>query len=311
MRKILNFEQFINEATFPITNPAKAGQELSSILGQTRNVKEQPSGSNRGTEVDAFLKSVGLDPSDNLPWCQAYVYWVLEQLSKKLGISNPAPKVGSVKKHWDKSPTENKINISNARNKPDLVRPGMVFIAERGTPWSKGGIYGHTGIVLSVDPANKKFVAIEGNTDEKATGEGDKVGINTRSLTDSKLVGFIDWFKDKRNDEFEKALSGGKFSPTLRNDDGGKISGGFLTTNNTMPDQSTVGDPEKDAWTFAANADDEEDHSLVAMLMKPMNASSKNTVITKGQVRKFLGKKSYKEEYNDRFAAAQQDNPQN
>ena len=65
MKKILNFTEFINEASFGISDPAKAGQAFSEILGKTRNVRETPKGSNKGPEVEAYLKSVGLGPGNS------------------------------------------------------------------------------------------------------------------------------------------------------------------------------------------------------------------------------------------------------
>ena len=66
---------------------------------------------------------------------------------------------------------------------------------------------GHTGIVVSVDIANKSFKAIEGNTNDQLSGEGNRVGINKRDLSSSSLIGFIDYFKGKRDEKFENIIS--------------------------------------------------------------------------------------------------------
>ena len=296
MRKILNFNEFINEASFAISDPVKAGREFAEILGKTRNVREIPKGSNKGPEVEAYLKSVGLGPGNF--WCQAYVYWALDQLAKKLGITNPAPNKATVIGHWQEAPAENKLTVDQARSNPTKVRPGMVFIKQRGNkPWSQGGWEGHTGIVLTINPDQKTFTSIEGNTDEQASGQGDKVGINTRRLDDKDLIGFIDWFKGKRTPEFESAIAGGGIKPELPGDSGGAITGQFMVPTTTEPSQSTVGDPDAEAAALAK--DQEEDQSIIASLLKPWRPgqASKSTVVTKGEVKKFLGQSTYSEEY--------------
>lgn len=300
MKKVLTFSEFLNEASIPLSNPAKAGQELSKILGSTRDVKEVPAGnSNRGPEVEQYLKSVGLPPGTT--WCQAYVYWVLDQLSKKLGTTNPSPKTGLVKTHWEKAPAENKIPIQDAKADPNKVRPGMVFIMERGKSWQSGGYYGHDGIVISVDPENRTFTSIEGNTDEKATGEGNKVGINTRKMDNPNMIGFIDWFRGKRTPEFESAISGTKAQPSLA--DGGTITGQFMKPTDAPPSDKTVGGPDAEAAALAA--DQEREEGLLGSLLKPfwkpgMSAASvRGTEVTKGEVAKFLGKKTKSQEYQE------------
>ena len=301
MKRILNFIEFITEASFTIPDPNKAGQEFAKILSSTKDVREQPRGSNRGSEVDQYVRSVGLDPSGKYPWCQSYVWWALDQLSKKLGIKNPAPQTASVRGSWDQSPTENKITIAQARANPELVRPGMVFIMQRGTPWSSGGYLGHTGIILTVDPNKKTFQSIEGNTDEKSSGEGDKVGINNRDLSSSSLVGFIDWFKGARTPEFESSFGGPvPPTPTSPAQPQGVITGEIKTSPiKTAPGDDTVGDPE--AEERATKLDQEEDTSIVASLLKPMwtpgqKGQGGQTVISRGDVLKAVGKQTHTEE---------------
>lgn len=285
MARVLSFEEFINETSLSISNPDNAGTELSSILGKTRNVREVPLKSNSGPEVEKYLASVGLGKGN--PWCQAYVYWVLDELSKKLGTKNPAPKVGTVKGHWDSAPAENKLTIDKVRSNPELIRPGMVFVMWRDKSWASGGTLGHTGIVIKANPADKTFTAIEGNTDEKATGEGDKVGINTRSLSDTHLVGFIDWFAGQRTPGFEKAIAGEAVKPALVDDKGGKITASYLDPNNKTPTNATAGDE-----TEARAKDAEIDNSLLGVLL---GGRKTGDVVTRGEIKKFLSGKSYSE----------------
>lgn len=199
MDNIREFKDFLTEAQFNLSNPASDGETLAGVILANRNAKEQPKGSNTGTEVNNYLKSVGLKPG--LPWCAAFVYYIFDQLAKRLKQPNPLPKTGGVMNHWNSAPADVKIPIANARANHNLVRPGQIFIMSR-----PGKGLGHTGIVMSVNPAKGTFTSIEGNTNDRLSGEGDRVGVNTRAINSNALIGFIDYFKGKRTAEFENDL---------------------------------------------------------------------------------------------------------
>jgi hypothetical protein len=226
MKRILNFKSFINEAQIEIKDPSTDGEKFANILIQNKDAKEQPKGSNKGPEVSKFLASTGLGPG--FPWCMAFVYYIFDELCKKLGSSNPLPKTAGVMNHWAKAPSENKIDIQDAKNKISLVRPGQIFIMGR-----PGKGLGHTGIVVSVDEKARTFTTLEGNTNDQQSGEGDRVGKNVRKIDSPVLKGFIDYFNKNRTPEFEedlsKALTGeiSKLSP--------------LSGDDELPDNSTVG----------------------------------------------------------------------
>jgi hypothetical protein len=200
MDKIKSFSDFLNEAQFNLKNPNSDGETLAGVIKANSDVKEQPKGSNAGNEVNAYLKSVGL--KSGLPWCAAFVYYIFDQLSKRTGQTNPLPKTGGVMNHWESAASNIKIPIANARSNHKLIKPGQIFIMSR-----PGKGLGHTGIVVRVDPVKGTFTAIEGNTNDQQSGEGDRVGINVRRINSKELIGFIDYFKDKRTAEFEKDLT--------------------------------------------------------------------------------------------------------
>lgn len=199
MRRVLNFSEFLSEAEISVSDPSKAGEEFAKILSKHRNVKEDPKGSNKGPEVNGYLQSTGLP--GGYPWCMAFVYSMFEELCKALGATNPLVKTAGVKFHWDKADPSLKINITDAKKDINLIRPGQIFIMTR-----PGAGNGHTGIVVSVDPTSKTLTTIEGNTNDQNSGEGDRVGINKRPLESTPFLGFIDYFKTKRNPEFEKNI---------------------------------------------------------------------------------------------------------
>lgn len=221
MKKIMGFyEYFVNEKAMDIEDPGKASSVFKDILVNNKGVSESPPKSNKGPEVNKYLGSVGLQPG--LAWCAAFVYYVFNELSKKLGVTNPLPKTGGVADLWAKSEDSLKIKISDARANMDLVKPGQIFIIIL-----KDG-RGHTGIVLNVDKDKKEFVSIEGNTTGGGSREGGGVSVNKRSINQESLAGFIDYFKGERNEEFEKNLravadesviKGSKISQSLEDPD--------------------------------------------------------------------------------------------
>ena len=127
---------------------------------------ENPLGSNWGTPVKDYLKSVGI----NFPasWCMAFVYWCFNQN----GI-NPLIKSGGVLYCWNNADKKHRVV-----GEPKL---GDIFIMDYG----KG--LGHTGIVEKVD-ANFIYT-VEGNTNDSGSREGIMVCRKQRPKT--KIKGYL------------------------------------------------------------------------------------------------------------------------
>ena len=149
--------------------------------------------------VNQYLSSVGLKPG--LPWCAAFVYYIFDQVTRRLHVKNQLPKTGGVMNMWKGSDPSLKIDIKDAKANPSLIRPGQIFIMSR-----PGKGLGHTGIVIGVDVNKREFITIEGNTNDQQSGEGDRVGVNRRKLDKLPLLGFIDFFRNNRTTEFEKDI---------------------------------------------------------------------------------------------------------
>lgn len=144
-----------------MTRQQKALKTAISQLGQHEN----PLGSNWGTPVKDYLKSVGI----NFPasWCMAFVYWCFGQ------TDNPLVKTGGVLKAWNEA--DKKYRVTGE------PQSGDIFIMNYG----KG--LGHTGIVEKVD---KTFVyTIEGNTNDSGSREGIEVCRKQRPR--NKIVGYL------------------------------------------------------------------------------------------------------------------------
>jgi hypothetical protein len=227
MRRIKNFSLFIKEAQqIPLSDPSKDGEIFAGVLAAHKDAKEEPRGSNKGPEVTKYLQAVGL--SGGLPWCMAFVYYIFDEVCKRLGKTTGTVKTGGCLNHWNQAPSDSKIPVDQIKSNPSLIRPGQIFIMTR-----PGKGLGHTGIVVSVNEGDRSFTSMEGNTNDQLSGEGDRVGINKRKIDGTNLVGFIDYFKNSRTPEFEtdisKAITGeaSKLSP--------------LTGDDVYPDDETVG----------------------------------------------------------------------
>lgn len=139
-----------------------------------RKVKEQPRNSNRGPEVDAYLRRAGAPPG--CAWCCAFVYWCMDEAARALGQPNPMVRTAGCLHHWNRAPAHGarRILISQAKDAPSLIQPGMIFIISHG----KG--LGHTGFVERVHGG--LLHTVEGNTDATKTREGGGVYRLTRRI---------------------------------------------------------------------------------------------------------------------------------
>ncbi len=156
-----------------------------AVANSQIGVLEQPLGSNRGPQIEQYQAAVGIDKGE--AWCAAFTYWCFQQAADSLQKSNPVIKTGSVVQHWDLARQKGipVVMTSAARQDPELLKPGMIFIM------ATGGGTGHTGIVEKV--IGGRLVTVEGNTNDNGSREG--IGVfrrNTRNVA-SINRGFIDY----------------------------------------------------------------------------------------------------------------------
>lgn len=136
---------------------AKAIAVAESQVG----VMEDPPGSNRGTQVNAYLASTNTPPGNY--WCAAFVYWCFKKAAAELGIPNPVYKTAGCLDHWNHTQGL-KITTARAVNNPSLIVPGSIFIKNH------GGGFGHTGIVTAISGG---FIeTIEGNSNPNGSSNG-------------------------------------------------------------------------------------------------------------------------------------------
>jgi len=174
----------------PHPNPSR--NELSELMrvslkiahGELQcNVREIPSGSNRGPDVEKYLASVGRNHGD--AWCAAFVYWCVEKASNSLGTMSPLRKTGRVASMWHDAVERNLvITIDDVRAGNADIPPGAIYCAV----YSSGK--GHTGFVERREA--DILHTIEGNTSIKGSSKGEGVHAKCRSLSRYKAIkGFI------------------------------------------------------------------------------------------------------------------------
>lgn len=168
------------------TAGTKVARDALAVAISQIGVMEEPPGSNRGNEVDAYLSSVDKSLLGQ-PWCMAFVYWCFKEAAK--GGTVAAPKTAGVLRSWQLAQNSSKAQIvtaAQARVNPALVVPGMVFYIDTGSGT------GHTGFVTDV--VNGRLSTIEGNTTMKE-GSREGIGVFARSARriDQINVGFIEF----------------------------------------------------------------------------------------------------------------------
>jgi CHAP domain/Putative peptidoglycan binding domain len=152
-------------------------------------VMEKPIGSNRGPEVDDYLRAVALNPAQgSFAWCVAFTYFCYKKAAEILGLQNPHIETAGVLDHWNKAGRKPKVvRVTNAKAvaDPELVKPGSLFIIDFGQG------KGHSGMVIEV--ANGRLVTIEGNTNDNGSRNG--VGVFLRDARKISKInkGFIDY----------------------------------------------------------------------------------------------------------------------
>jgi hypothetical protein len=142
--------------------------------------QEVPRLSNAGPFVEACLRLVGL--GKGYAWCQAFVYRCYFEAANMKGEPVPCVKTAGVIDCYNRTVLARKILKKNAT--PKNILPGYQFIMDY------GGGKGHTGIVCEVF-ADGSYTAIEGNTDENGSREGNAVCLRRRKLNDTLLRAFI------------------------------------------------------------------------------------------------------------------------
>jgi hypothetical protein len=162
-------------------------QLVIDVAASQIGVVEQPHGSNRGPEVDVFIRTTGLDPAaGHFPWCVCFLYWVFDQAAKIKGKENPLPKTAGVISLWNLGRRTEAQVVRKSEASMQTVTPGMIFHLNLGNG------HGHAGLVIEV--RGDHIVTIEGNTNPGGSPDG--FGVfrrDARAITSSVLLGYLDF----------------------------------------------------------------------------------------------------------------------
>lgn len=161
---------------------------LLQIALAEHGIKEIPNGSNRGLKprggVDKYLPGWQKKPGEKGPaWCCYFVFWVGKQ---HFGHYPMGKRQGSCSK-------TKKIAVDHGLFRPArgiyTPVPGDAFVMlYKGTNKGKG----HIGFVYRVSSDGNEINTVEGNC-------GNRVKIGKRSLLDSSIAGFIDFWNDGKS----------------------------------------------------------------------------------------------------------------
>jgi hypothetical protein len=155
--------------------------EAVTVARSQIGVMENPPGSNKGPEVNDYLRCVDCPPGSF--WCAGFVFWCFDKAAKNLGKKNPLVKTGGCLAHWNNTKGK-KIGSKTAIENPSLVRPGQIFILDHGSG------KGHTGIIEKVEGG---FIhTIEGNSNTGGSRNGIGVFPLTRKIAKVNK-GFIEY----------------------------------------------------------------------------------------------------------------------
>src|SRR5207237_4769575 len=86
-----------------ITPPTDLAAAVLDLARAQIGVREHPLGSNRGPEVDEYVRVTGLSPKGEFPWCVCFVFFCFQQAAQKLGRDNPMIKTAGVLDLWNRA----------------------------------------------------------------------------------------------------------------------------------------------------------------------------------------------------------------
>lgn len=172
------------------------GFAVRQVAEQYLDVREH--GSNRGTEVEAFLTESGGSAGNS--WCAAFVSHCHFEAANLLCADTTCTRtVRAVAMIFDGRDASNLTfsrqsvlsgaMIPVAGDVMVMVTKGSVNALNAGKPRVLLG--GHTGMVQSYNASTQTLSTIEGNTDSGGSANGDGVYERTDRMQDNRLWGFM------------------------------------------------------------------------------------------------------------------------
>jgi hypothetical protein len=177
------------------------GMQPALDLAKSRIGVREIGDTNRGDEVDGYMKSIGafnywkqpysVNHLEGQPWCVAFVYDTLLH-SNTLNL-NGVPVLSTSPVVQDQANyAARQHRLVGPGDALTQMKPGWIMV-KWGDPYTDKngwhpGHYEHMGLVTSVEP-NGTFHTIEGNTNTDGGKEGYEVAPQTRNLNEQTRKG--------------------------------------------------------------------------------------------------------------------------
>lgn len=143
--------------------------ETLMIAQSQLGVTEHPAGSNRGPQVDQYIRAAGLDPTKGAyAWCASFVTWCVRSAATDLAITplfRGSPRA---------------LGLVNRNPALIIAAPAPNCIAVM----DHGGGLGHAFFVTAVSPDGSQLSTLEGNSDVAGSRTGGAVVLRTRATKD-------------------------------------------------------------------------------------------------------------------------------
>ena len=165
----------------PYKGSAKLNNALMELLAKPEllQIRENPEGSNRGTEVDKYLTYCHVTPPQW--WCAAFVAYTIKEAAKQPDV--PKSRWSSWLVMCDDIHTFAKKHAM-ILEKPQVPSVMLIRYSNPAHPEKK---FGHTGFVVGYDPDAGTIDTIEGNSNSDGSSNGIGVFRLKRKVT-GKLV---------------------------------------------------------------------------------------------------------------------------
>jgi CHAP domain len=145
--------------------------ELADIAETQIGTQEDAAHTNRGAAILKYQQSTNLG-GQGWPWCAAFVDWVMQQFL--------ARHISYAEHGFKRSQTASAYGLIDwAREQKLLIFDGAHTAPQRGDIVVY--TFSHTGIVADVDPQDRVFRAIEGNTNDVGGRDGYTVARRSRN----------------------------------------------------------------------------------------------------------------------------------
>ena len=155
---------------------------LGVAIGDADHGVREQGGPNTGPRVRKYLENAGINVA--APWCAAAVQYWSDVAARMLAVPNPLDDVKL------EALVQSYYNWGSSRSlllKPEHALPGdLVLYNFHAKRWD------HIGLLLDT-PTDGAFRAVEGNTNEAGSREGDGVLVRVRSTAKGYPVAFVRW----------------------------------------------------------------------------------------------------------------------